>query len=121
MHKIFTSPDHPQTNGQVERMNRYVDLALTAYANNQKTDWDEYLNAIALVYQTSFIDAIGNTPFYLLYGCDPRLPTDVLSSTPLVLDIDAQYKVCLSHKRSKTHIQLLKFIRSQPIAIATPL
>ena len=75
--KIFTSAYHPQTNGQVERMNRYIAAALSAYVNENQTDWDEYLETIAFSYRTSVVDAIGNTPFYLVHGRDARLPTEI--------------------------------------------
>ena len=75
--KIFTSAYHLQTNGQVERMNRYIAAALSAYVNENQTDWDEYLETIALAYRTSMVDAIGNTPFYLVHGRDARLPTEI--------------------------------------------
>ena len=95
--KIFTSAYHPQTNGQVERMNIFIAAALTAYVNDHQDDWDNYLEAIAFAYRTSTVDAIGNTPFYLVHGRDPRLPTDVLAGTQRDLDIDAyQYGLSLT-------------------------
>ena len=80
--KVFSSAYHPQTNGQVERLNRYIASALSAYVNDHQDDWDDYVEAIAFAYRTSFVDAIGNTPFYLVHGRDPQLPTDLLVSPP---------------------------------------
>ena len=81
VHKIITSAYHIQTNGQVERMNRHIASTLTSYLNDHQTDWDEYLEANAFAYRTSFVDAIDNTPFYLVHGRDPRFPTDVLAGS----------------------------------------
>ena len=76
--KIFTTAYHPQTNGQVGRLNRYIATALPAYVQDHQQDWDEHLKAIALAYRTSAIEAIGDTPFHLVHGRNPRLPTTVL-------------------------------------------
>jgi transposase InsO family protein len=91
IHKIFTSAYHPQTNGQVERLNRFIASALTAYVNAHQDDWDTYLEALAFAYRTSFVDAIGNTPFYLVHGRDPCLPTDILSGNQPDLDVDVEH------------------------------
>eukprot|EP00118_Oscarella_pearsei_P017903 m.180288 g.180288 ORF g.180288 m.180288 type:complete len:1472 (+) comp39243_c0_seq11:859-5274(+) len=97
--KVFTSPYHPQTNGQVERMNRYIAAALTAYVNDHQDNWDEYLEAIAFGYRTSVVDAIGNTPFYLVHGRDPSLPTDVFTGSQRSLSTDAKkYGLALTQK-----------------------
>ena len=97
--KVFTSPYHPQTNGQVERHNRYIAAALTAYVNDHQDDWDEYLQAVAFAYRTSLVDAIGNTPFYLVHGRDARLPTDVLLGNQEDLEEDVhRYGLTLTRR-----------------------
>lgn len=88
--RVSTSAYRPETNGQVERINRYVAAALTSYVKVHQDDWDQYLGAIAFAYCTSVIDAIATTPFYLLHGRDPRLPTDVLAGTQQDLLVDAR-------------------------------
>ena len=80
--KVFSSAYHPQTNAQVERLNRYIASALSAHVNDHQNDWDDYVEAIAFAYRRNFEDAIGNTPFYLVHGRDPQLPSDLLASPP---------------------------------------
>ena len=70
------------------------------FSKNQK-DWDEFIPLILFAYRTSVLDAIEDSPFYVLYGRKPRLPIDVkyLSSvaddlTALVLD----YRKCIVEK-----------------------
>lgn len=41
--KLRTSPYHPQTDGQVERLNRTLKGILTAYVNKDQNDWDVHL------------------------------------------------------------------------------
>ena len=77
--KVFSSAYQPQTNGQVERLNRYIAFALSAYVNDHQDDWNEYVEAIAFAYRTSIGDAIGNTPFNLVHRRDLQLPTYLLA------------------------------------------
>lgn len=40
-------------------------------------DWDQFLQPLIFAYNTSFMTAAGDTPFFLLYGRDPVLPIDI--------------------------------------------
>ena len=80
--KVFTTAYHSQTNGQVERFNRYITTSLTAYVDDDQSNWDDYLESLAFAYRTSVVDAIGDTPFHLVHGRDPRLPTAILTEKP---------------------------------------
>ena len=45
-------------------------------SDNQK-DWDEFLPAILFAYRTSLQATTGDSPSYILYAREPRLPIDV--------------------------------------------
>ena len=38
-------------------------------------DWDTYLSFVLFAYHASLQESTKESPFYLLYGRDPRLPT----------------------------------------------
>ena len=42
-------------------------------AKNQR-DWDDFIPLILFAHRTSILEAIGDPPFYCLYGREPRLP-----------------------------------------------
>ena len=47
------------------------------YVSKNQKDWDEFIPLILFAHRTSVLDAIGDSPFYVLYGREPRLPIDV--------------------------------------------
>ena len=46
---------------------------LAAYSNSNQTNWDLYLPLVLFAYRTSQHASTGESPFYLLYGREPRL------------------------------------------------
>ena len=46
------------------------------YVNEQHKDWDEFLPLVLFAYRTSLHDSVKDTPFFLLYGRDAKLPLD---------------------------------------------
>ena len=79
--KIFTSTYHPQTDGLVERMNGTLQAMLSKFVETHQRDWDTYLPFIVFAYNSAPQASTGESPFFLLYGRDPRMPTD-LSMAP---------------------------------------
>lgn len=111
--KVFSSAYHPQTNGQVERLNRYIACALSAYVSERQDDWDDYLEAIAFAYRTSLIDAIENTPFYLVHGRDPctasNRPIGQFSETTLTQKIREAFDTARSHQEKTDLLRKLSY------------
>ncbi|ELR14558.1 GapPol polyprotein [Acanthamoeba castellanii str. Neff] len=79
VHKVNTTPYHPQTDSLVERFNGTLESLLTKFRNNHQDNWDDLLPYALSAYRTSVHEATGDTPFYLLYGRDPYLPVDITS------------------------------------------
>ena len=73
-----TSGCHPQTNGQVERMNHTLAMMISMYITDEQTNWDEPLPFICFAYNTARQESTGFSPFFLLYGREPNLPVDIL-------------------------------------------
>lgn len=45
-------------------------------------DWDTHIPSFIFAHETSVNPSINETPFYLMYGQDPQLPTGVLFDGP---------------------------------------
>ena len=82
MKKVNTTAHHPQTDGLVERFNRTLLDMLSKTAKQNGKDWDSCLPFVLLAYRTSPQTSTGESPFYLLYGRDPRLPTEAMLCPP---------------------------------------
>ena len=74
--KTNTTAYHPQTDWLVERFHRILTDMLAKSVEKNGKDWDKHLPYVLFVYRSSLEQSTGESPFYLLYGRDSRLPTD---------------------------------------------
>ena len=99
MRKLNTTAYHPQADGLVENFNRTLRAMLAKAAAKFGTNWDEHLNHVLFAYRTKPHESTGESPFFLLYGRDARIPTETALSTPRTayqVDLD-DYKTELCH------------------------
>ncbi|KAG1545355.1 hypothetical protein G6F49_010818 [Rhizopus delemar] len=76
IHKT-TTPYNPQSNGLIERFNRTLGQILQKRTKDEKDDWDLYLPAALFAYRTIKQESTKSTPFFLLYGYEPKTPFDI--------------------------------------------
>jgi transposase InsO family protein len=70
----LTTPYHPQANGKVERFHRTLKQTLAKLVRNNPTAWESKLPEALLAYRVAISASTGYSPFYLMYGRQPRLP-----------------------------------------------
>jgi ribonuclease HI/transposase InsO family protein len=83
---------HPQTNGQVERANGMILLGLKPRIfdrlNKYGRKWLQELPSVVWSLRTTPSRATGFTPFFLVYGAEAILPTDLEYGSPRVRGYD---------------------------------
>jgi transposase InsO family protein len=84
-----STPYHQQANGQVEKGNHLLADMLSQYVEPEGRNWDQWLQPITFAYNTSVHSTIRDTPFFLNYGRDARLPIDAnLGTQPEMETLD---------------------------------
>ncbi|WVZ52259.1 hypothetical protein U9M48_003335, partial [Paspalum notatum var. saurae] len=71
---LFSSSYHPQTSGQVKRVNQILEDMLRACALTYCTKWDECLPLAEFAYNNSYQKSLEMAPFEALYGRRCRTP-----------------------------------------------
>ncbi|WVZ63561.1 hypothetical protein U9M48_013184 [Paspalum notatum var. saurae] len=71
---IHSSAYHPQTSGQVERVNQILEDMLRACALTYSSKWDECLPLAEFAYNNSYQKSLKMAPFEALYGRRCRTP-----------------------------------------------
>jgi hypothetical protein len=67
----FSSAYHPQTDGQIERVNQILEDMLRACALQYGRSWDKSLPYAEFSYNNSYQESLKMAPFEMLYGRTP--------------------------------------------------
>ena len=70
----FSSTYHPETDGQIERVNQVLEDMLRMYVMDRQTHWEDYLYLVEFSYNNRYHSSIGMAPFQALYGHLCRTP-----------------------------------------------
>ncbi|KAL5559555.1 hypothetical protein UlMin_035766 [Ulmus minor] len=88
--KVFSSPAHPKSNGQVEAVNKTIKQTLKKKLEKSKGAWVDELPLVLWAYITSFRAATGETPFSLAYGVEAVIPIEISLPTFRVDNFDEE-------------------------------
>ena len=80
----YSSPAHPQSNGQAEVTIRTLKPALKTKLEDLKGSWVEYLPEVLWAYRTTQKSATRETPFALAFGTEAVAPVEVGIKSPRV-------------------------------------
>ena len=79
--KIRTTPYHPQSNESIEHVHYTLHCMIGKLDNKQCKNWVNHLATIIHAYNATHSQITGYSPYFLMMGCRPRLPVDLLFPT----------------------------------------
>jgi hypothetical protein len=69
----FSTAYHPQTQGQVENNNKWMEMYLRMFCSHRQDDWADLLLTAEFAYNNHHHLSINMTPFFANYGYHPTL------------------------------------------------
>ena len=79
--RVRTSPYHPQSNGQVERMHQTLARMIGKLDEDKKRNWPAHLQEAVHAYNCTRSEVTGMSPWYVMFGRRPGLPVDFVFPT----------------------------------------
>ncbi|XP_021827212.1 uncharacterized protein LOC110767855 [Prunus avium] len=73
----FSSPAHPQANGQVEAVNKIIKRTIKKKLGAKKGNWPELLPEVLWAYRCTQRSSTGETPYSLSFGSEAVVPIEV--------------------------------------------
>ena len=104
--KVHTTPYHPMTNGQCERFNSTLCNMLGTLPEKEKADWKAHLSSMTHAYNCTQHPSTTYSPYFLMFGRQPRLPIDF----ELGLSIDVLGDSCSKTRYVHKLKQRLNFV-----------
>ena len=81
--KVHTTPYHPMANGQCERFNSTLCNRLGTLSEHDKLDWKAHLSSMTHAYNCTQHPSTTYSPYFLMFGRQPRLPIDFKMGLPV--------------------------------------
>jgi len=78
---VASTTYNPAANGLAEAFNKTIIKLLKKFVSSNKRDWDEKLGECLWAYRTTVRTSTGNTPFFLVYGCEAVIPLEIQMSS----------------------------------------
>ena len=84
MKNYYSSPAHPQSNGQAEVTIKTIKTALKTKLEDLKGKWTEYLPEVLWAYRTTCKTATRETPFALAFDTEVVAPVEIGLKSPRI-------------------------------------
>ncbi|KAM4567054.1 uncharacterized protein PAE49_010515 [Odontesthes bonariensis] len=81
--RSVTAVYHPRTNGLDVKTNHNIKRALIKLVNERRDNWDVFLEATLFSLRSKIHTTTKHTPFMLMYGREPVIPSQVTVDIPL--------------------------------------
>ena len=82
MDKTRTTLFHPESNAEIEILNKALQIMLANYVNEKQSNWSQQLLYVMMAYQSSVHDSTRYTPEFLVFGQELSLILDCMYPNP---------------------------------------
>ena len=100
----MSSVYHPQTDGQTEIVNKYLETYLRYFVTDKKNKWLQWLHLTEWWYNSTYHTSAKMTPFQSLYGYQPPYWKELATNQTKVATVkdllDESQKVVQIHKEN---------------------
>ena len=82
----FSTAYHPESYGQIERVNQVIEDMLRMYVMDKPSKWEDYLHLVEYAYNNGYQASLKMSPFEALYGrkCNTPVIWDNLTNIIVV-------------------------------------
>ena len=106
---MFSTTYHPQTDGQIEIVNKTLSTLLRVIIKKNIKTWEDCLPHVEFAYNRTIHYATNFSPFEIIYGFNPLTPLD-LSPLPMSehVNLDGKEKaefVKYIHEKARLNIE----------------
>ncbi|RDY06412.1 hypothetical protein CR513_09606, partial [Mucuna pruriens] len=101
--QLFTSVEHPQSNGQAEAANKVILRGLWKRSEEAKGRWAEELPQVLWSYHTTPHSTTNKTPFHLTFGTKAMIPIEIGEPSPKI----ALFEPSKNEEELRTNLDLL--------------
>jgi hypothetical protein len=116
IHKTQTAAYHPQCDGISERFMRPLKAMISSYIDEHQKDWDHNLDQFAFAYNTSTHASTQYSPFFLMYGREPKIPLDFVDqATQIDFGFDDEEYATQLQQRLESAFNIVKTNRDHKI------
>ena len=92
----------PSANGLVESKNKVIVSILRFLVADDPHNWPNSLSTATFALNTAYNRAIGDTPYFLVFAQDPKMPFDTFFNTnPLPFYDVESYRAYITHRNSR--------------------
>ena len=90
--KVRPTPDHPAGNGACDRLNQTIKRRQQKMLNEKRMEeWYVVLSEVMFAYNTSVHSTTGFTSYFLMFGVEARIPSEILVGLPEMERTPAAY------------------------------
>ncbi|XP_022019877.2 uncharacterized protein K02A2.6-like [Helianthus annuus] len=107
--QVFSSVAYPQSNGQLERMNRIIVEGIKAKLGRYESNWLEELPSVLWAIRTTEKTRHKRTPYSLVFRSEAVIPAEVGVVTQRTVNMDSE----ANQKETMLNLQLLQEARDQ--------